>query len=287
MNRLSRPSGGLEGRSVIVTGGGTGIGSACAAALAVDGAAVTICGRTESKLVEAAERIRAQASNGGSVQHVVADVTVEAEVEALVARALEPTGRLDGVVANAGGGGGLGPLHLQDTAEFIRVLHLNVLGTFLCVKHTVAPMVAAGGGSFVGMSSIAGSVTHPYFGAYTVGKAGIEAMMRNAADEYGPVAVRFNAIRPGFISTEIMEGIPRDSAVYQSYIENTPLGDVGAPEEIGSLARFLIGPESRWITGQIINSDGGHALRRGPNFGPFIEPVLGADVMLARRAPGS
>jgi NAD(P)-dependent dehydrogenase (short-subunit alcohol dehydrogenase family) len=290
MNSAPRPAGGLEGRSVIVTGGGTGIGAACAAALAADGAAVTICGRTESKLVEAIKRIEADSANGGrggSVQHVVADVTVEADVVSLVTKALEPTGGLDGVVANAGGGGGLAPYHLQDTAEFLRVLHLNVLGTFLCVKHTVPHMVAAGGGSFVGMSSIAGSTTHLYFGAYTVGKAGIEAMMRNAADEYGPVGVRFNAIRPGFISTEIMEGVPRDSAVYQSYIDNTPMGDVGAPEEIGALARFLIGPESRWITGQIINCDGGHALRRGPNFGSFIEPVLGADVMLARRAPGS
>ena len=277
---------GVKGYGVLVTGGGTGIGHACAAALAADGAAVTICGRTESKLADSAERIGQEAANGGSVAYVVADVTDESSVAAAVAAAAEPTGTLNGVVANAGGGGGMGPYHLQDTDEFLRVLHLNVLGTMLTVKHSVPRMRAVGGGSFVGMSSIAGHVTHMYFGAYTPGKAGIEAIMRNAADEYGGANIRFNAIRPGFIATEIMEGIPRDGEVYDSYIENTPMADVGYPEDVGHLARFLIGPESRWITGQCINIDGGHSLRRGPYFGSFIEPALGRDVMLGDM-PGS
>lgn len=271
---------GVKGYGVLVTGGGTGIGHACAAALAADGAAVTICGRTESKLADSAERVEKAAANGGSVAYVVADVTDEASVAAAIAAAAEPTGTLNGVVANAGGGGGMGPYHMQDTDEFLRVLHLNVLGTMLTVKHSVPRMRAAGGGSFVGMSSIAGQITHPYFGAYTPGKAGIEAIMRNAADEYGAANIRFNGIRPGFIATEIMEGIPRDGDVYESYIVNTPMADVGLPEDVGHLARFLIGPESRWITGQCINVDGGHSLRRGPDFSPFIAPVLGPDVML-------
>lgn len=279
MAQTTKPSGGLEGMAVLVTGGGTGIGRACAAQLVADGAAVTICGRTASKLEAAAKHIAERAGQGGSVQTLVADVTVEDDVSAAVARAMEPTGRLDGCVANAGGGGAIHPYHLQDTQEFIRVLHLNALGTMLCVKHSVPHMVAAGGGSFVAMSSIAGHLTHPYFGAYCVAKAGIDQMMRNAADEFGPRRVRFNAIAPGFIATEIMSHIPRDSATYASYVENTPMGDVGQPEDVGHLARFLIGPESRWITGQIISVDGGHSLRRGPDFGPFIEPALGREVM--------
>jgi NAD(P)-dependent dehydrogenase (short-subunit alcohol dehydrogenase family) len=279
MTAPTRPSGGLEGLAVLVTGGGTGIGAACAARLAADGAAVTICGRREAQLEDAAKRIADRAGHGGSAQWIRCDVTDEEQVRATVARALEPTGRLDGVVANAGGGGGLGPYHVQDTQEFLRVLHLNVLGTMLCIKHSVPHLVAAGGGSFVGMSSIAGHVVHPYFGAYTAGKAGIEAMMRNAADEFGAQKVRFNAIRPGFISTEIMAGIPRDHATYRSYLENTPMNDVGEPEDVAELARFLIGPESRWITGTCIDVDGGHHLRRGPNFGHFIEPMLGSAVM--------
>jgi NAD(P)-dependent dehydrogenase (short-subunit alcohol dehydrogenase family) len=133
------------------------------------------------------------------------------------------------------------------------------------------------------MSSLAGHVTHLWFGAYTVSKAGIEAMMRNAADEYGPVNVRFNTIRPGFISTEIMAGIPRGGEVWDSYIEQTPLGDVGEPDDVANLARFLLSDESRWITGQEIAVDGGHCLRRGPDFTSFIEPAIGRDALLAKK----
>ena len=149
------PSGGLEGYSAIVTGGGTGIGAACAAP------------RRRRRGGHDLRAHRARARRGradrravvtAGVQHVVADVTDEDDV-AMTAAAVDLGGRLDGVVANAGGGR-LGPYHLQDTDEFIRVLHLNVLGTMLCVKHTVPHLVAAGGGSFVGMSSIAGHVTH-------------------------------------------------------------------------------------------------------------------------------
>ncbi|HIF97778.1 MAG TPA: SDR family oxidoreductase [Myxococcales bacterium] len=276
---MSRPAGGLEGRAVLVTGGGTGIGEGCAAALAADGAAVTICGRREDVLIAAAKRIEAGAGCGGSVQYTVADVTDEESVVAAVAQALEPTGKLDGCVANAGGGGGMGPYPVLETEEFLRVLHLNVLGTMLCVKHAGPRLVAAGGGSFVGMSSLAGHLPHPYFGAYCVSKAGIEEMMRNCANEFGARKVRFNAIRPGFIATEIMQGIPRDSPTYKSYLENTPMGGVGESADVGQLARFLMGEESRWITGTCINIDGGHHLRRGPDFGPFIEPAYGKDVM--------
>ena len=279
--------GALSGYAVLVTGGGTGIGRACAATLAADGAMVTICGRTEDRLIDAVERINVVAGHGGHAAHVVADVTDETDIGRAVAAALEPTGRLDGCVANAGGGGGMAPMHLQDLAQFTAVLHLNVLGTLLSIKHATPHLVASGRGAFVGMSSIAGHQTHPLFGAYTAGKAGIEALIRNAADEYGAAGVRFNAIRPGFIATEIMDGIPRDSPVYASYIDNTPMGDVGQPDDVGNLARFLIGPESRWITGQIINIDGGHSLRRGPDFSPFVEPVLGRDAMLARTTPGA
>lgn len=281
------PSGGLEGEAYLVTGGGTGIGRACAARLAADGAAVTICGRTEATLAAATAAIADGCGHGGSIRYAIGDVTSADDMGRIVEAALAPTGGLNGCIANAGGGGGMAPLHLQSVEEFTRVLHLNVLGTLLSIQHTLPHLVAAGGGSFVAMSSIAGHVTHPYFGAYPVGKAGIEALIRNAADEYGPTHVRFNAIRPGFISTEIMAAVPRDSDVYRSYLDNTPMSGVGEPEDIAGLARFLVGADARWITGQVINVDGGHSLRRGPDFSSFVLPVLGEDVALARRAPGA
>ena len=258
----------LSDHSVLVTGGGTGIGWACAARLAADGAHVTICGRTESKLKDAISRIGDE-----KVRYIVADITDEGSVEETVAFASQPTGGLSGCVANAGGGGGLAPTSKQDTAEFTRVLELNALGTFLCLKHTLPKLVESGHGSFVGMSSIAGKLVHPYFGGYGAGKAALEQLVRVAADEYGHLNVRVNAIRPGFIATEIMEGIDRDGPIYDSYVQNTPLPRLGEPEDVANLARFLIGPESTWITGQIIEVDGGHSLRRGPNFKPFAVPL--------------
>ena len=260
----------LASIGVLVTGGGTGIGKACATRLAADGAAVTISGRTEQSLNNAAQDIAKMVRSGGSVQVVVGDVTDETSVQSMIAKAAEPTGSLHGVVANAGGGGLPMAYADIDSNEFRRVLELNVMGTMLCMKHALPLMIASGGGSFVGMSSLAGHITHPFFHAYCAGKAGIEAMIRNAADEYGKNGVRFNAIRPGFIATEIMEDIPRNSDVYKSYVDNTPMNDVGQPEDIAELARFLIGAESRWITGQVINVDGGHSLRRGPDFSSFV-----------------
>ena len=259
----------LAGTGVLVTGGGTGIGKACARQLVEHGANVTIAGRTESSLQAAVLEIEA-AELPGSIQLITGDVTNEADVQAFVKKAAEPSGTLTGVIANAGGGGMPMAYGDVDTEEFMRVLNLNVLGTMLCMKHSIPLMQTSGGGSFVGMSSLAGHITHPYFHAYCAGKAGIEAMMRNAADEYGKDKIRFNAIRPGFIATEIMAGIPKDSDVYRSYIENTPMDGVGQPEDVADLARFLLGDESRWITGQCINVDGGHSLRRGPDFSSFV-----------------
>ncbi len=254
----------LSDHAVLVTGGGTGIGRACAARLAADGAHVTICGRTESKLQDATSRI-----GRDNVRYIVGDVVDEASVEQIVAFASEPTGGLSGCIANAGGGGGLAFTSKQDTNEFKRVLELNAMGTFLCLKHTLPKLVESGHGSFVGMSSIAGRLVHPYFGGYGAGKAALEQLCRVAADEYGHLNVRVNAIRPGFIATEIMEGIDRGGPIYDSYVQNTPMPRLGEPEDIAELARFLIGPESSWITGQVIEVDGGHSLRRGPDFGPF------------------
>ena len=213
--------GGLEGLAILVTGGGTGIGKACAARLAADGAAVTICGRTEASLQAAADEIAAGADHGGSIQLVCGDVTNEAEVQAIVEYASQVTGGLNGCIANAGGGGMPMPYAELDTDEFMRGAQISMCwAPCLCVKHSLPLMQAAGGGSFIGMSSLAGHVTHPYFHAYCVGKAGIEEMMRNAADEYGRErnSVQRYTSR-GFIATEIMEGIPRDSDVYHSYVE--------------------------------------------------------------------
>lgn len=274
----------LAGYSVLVTGGGTGIGKACAKRLAAAGAAVTVCGRREELLASVVADIEAAGVSYGA-RYFVADVTNERSVEQAVEFAAEATGGLDGCVANAGGDAEYtAPLHLQNVDIYRSVLDLNVVGTLLSIKHTLPLMVKSGRGSFVGMSSVAGQQVHPFFGAYTAGKAGVEALIRNAANEYGPTLTRFNAVRPGFIATEIMETVARGTPVHDSYLANTPMGDVGAPEDVAELVRFLIGPESRWITGQCINVDGGNNMRNGPDFSSWLESTLSAEQILARAA---
>src|SRR5581483_10882564 len=154
--------------------------------------------------------------------------------------------------------------------DFKATVDVNIVGTFLTIKHAAPHLVRNGGGSIVAVSSIAAAVSHPYLGAYAVGKAGIDMLVKIAADELGRSNVRVNAVRPGLVATE---------DVLDSYLTQTPLGRAGAPDEIAELIRFLAGPESAWITGQAIGIDGGHSLRRGPDYTPFAEPVYGAEAL--------
>ncbi len=262
----------LEGYATLVTGGGSGIGEACAAALAHDGATVTICGRTESRLEAAAERLRT-AVPGAGVHTVTADVTDEDHVRAAVARAAEHTGALDGVVASAGGSLHMGPLVLADVAAVRATLDLNIVGTFLTLKHAAPLLAESRRGSFVGVSSHAGRDTFRFLGAYGAGKAGLDMICRVAADELGPARVRVNSMQPGIIDNELMTAITAGGPVLDSYLENIPLHRVGTVDDVGALARFLIGPESAWITGQCISVDGGQSLRKGADYGAFAAPA--------------
>jgi NAD(P)-dependent dehydrogenase (short-subunit alcohol dehydrogenase family) len=271
--------GGLQGTAALVTGGGSGIGLGCARRLLVDGASVTICGRSEDRLIAAHDELTPLATTGATVQYAVADVTDEDAIAAAVAHACEPTGALHAVVACAGGSETLGPLTQMDTEAWRRTIDLNVTGTMLTIKHAARPMAAAGRGSIVGVSSIASSNTHPWFGAYGVGKAGIDHLCQLAADELGPSGVRVNSVRPGLVDTELVAFVTAGGPVLDDYLENMPLGRVGTVDDIAALVRFLVGPESTWITGQTIGIDGGHSLRRGPNYRPLLEGVYGADAL--------
>ena len=263
--------GALEGYGALVTGGGSGIGLAAARTLAADGATVTICGRSEARLRAAAD--------GTALRWSVCDVTDEEQVKTAVDAAAGVAGRLDVVVACAGGSEHLGPLVLADVDAFRRTVDLNVTGTFLTLKHAVPLMVRGGGGSFVGVSSIAATLTHRYLGAYCVGKAGIEMLVRVAADELGPSLVRVNCVRPGLIDTDMVAGITAGGPVLDDYLAQTPVSRVGTVDDIAAAVRYLAGPESAWVTGQVIGVDGGMTLRRGPDYTPFAEPVFGSDAL--------
>jgi NAD(P)-dependent dehydrogenase (short-subunit alcohol dehydrogenase family) len=263
----------LEGYGVLVTGGGSGIGEGCALALARDGAVVTLCGRTADKLDNAAARIR-DAVPGAGVHTIVADVTDEGQVEAAVDKATSEAGRLHGVVHSAGGSLHMGPLHLADTEAVRGTFELNMMGTFLTLKHA-APALAVTSGSYVGISSHVAAQTERFLGAYASSKAGLDQLLRTAADELGPARIRVNSIRPGIIDNELMAAITSGGPVLDSYLAEIPLSRVGTVDDVGQLARFLIGPESTWITGQCIAVDGGQMLRAGADYSPFAQPMYG------------
>ena len=267
----------LEGTGALVTGGGSGIGLAIATRLAVDGATVTICGRSAERL-DAAVAAADLADGPGSLHAVVADVTDEDAVVAAVRAAEDHAGGpLGAVVASAGGSTSIGPVTQLGVDEWAATTALNLTGTMLALKHGAASLVRGGGGSFVAISSTAGSLVHPWFGAYGPAKAGINQLCRQAADELGPSWVRVNAVCPGLIDTDLVEFITAGGPVLDSYRENTPIDRVGTPADIASLVRFLVGPEATWLTGQVITVDGGQSLRRGPSLAGAIEPLFGAD----------
>jgi NAD(P)-dependent dehydrogenase (short-subunit alcohol dehydrogenase family) len=266
----------LAGVGALVTGGGSGIGLAIASRLARDGAAVTICGRTRSRLDEAIESV-GEIAGPGSLHAVVADVTDEdAVIHAVDAAEVHAGGPLGAVVANAGGSSSIGPVTHLDLDAWEQTVALNLTGTLLALKHGAASLVRGGGGAFVAISSTAGTLTHPWFGAYGPAKAGIDQLCRQAADELGASNVRVNSVCPGLIRTELVSFITEGGEVLESYRENTPIERVGEPDDIAGVVRFLVGPEATWLTGQTITVDGGQSLRRGPSLASVLEPLFGA-----------
>jgi len=268
----------LADRTYLVTGGGSGIGKGVAAALMTAGARVMIVGRNPDRLAVAVSDIRGNAGeSGGAVRYEPTDITNEDETARAVDAATAWSGRLHGVVHCAGGSETIGPITQIDSDAWRRTVDLNVNGTMYVLKHSARELVRGGGGSFIAISSIAASNTHRWFGAYGPTKSAIDHLMKVAADELGASWVRVNGIRPGLIRTDLVEPIMQTPGVKDDYMINTPLPRVGEVSDVAMLALFLLSDAAAWITGQIINVDGGQSLRRGPDFTAMLEPVFGSD----------
>lgn len=277
---------GIAGWSALVTGGGSGIGLGAATRLVQDGAHVTICGRTEERLRTAVASLEAAAATGsagaprGRADFVVADVTVEDQIAEAIAAAAAERGRLDILFANAGGAAHMGPIAGADLDQVRATIDLNLIGTFLCIKHA-APLMAAGvgtgvdggeapGGSIIGMSSGAGHFPHRYLWAYGAAKAGIDMLCKYAAEELGRSGIRVNTVQPGIVDDELMAPITAGGPLLDDYLAEMPISRLGTVEDIAAAVRFLAGPESAWITGDSLAVDGGHHLRRGANYGLLL-----------------
>jgi NAD(P)-dependent dehydrogenase (short-subunit alcohol dehydrogenase family) len=249
--------------SALVTGGGSGIGLACARHLAEEGRAVTILGRSQERL----DAALAQLPPG--VRAVAADITDEDAMATAVATA-EEGGPLRVVVANAGGAYAVGPLALVPVEDLARELEVNVTGTFVTLKTAAPALARAGGGSVVAVSSVAGGLTHRLMAAYSTSKAALEMLVRNAADELGRFGIRVNAVRPGLVPTGASDPLATHDATREDYLAQMPLRRLGTTDDIAAAVAFLAGDAASWITGQVLGVDGGHTLRRGPDLHELV-----------------
>jgi NAD(P)-dependent dehydrogenase (short-subunit alcohol dehydrogenase family) len=250
----------LEGKVAIVAGAGWGgIGAAIAYRFAQEGARLVINNhRRIEKLEQTAEQIRAA---GGEVATVMGDVAETTTWEALVATARERFGRVDIVVHNAAHAVLKRPADLTE-AEWDRSLGVTLRGAWLGVRHCVPEMISTGGGAIVLISTVNATITNPLFGVYSVAKAGLNALTRSVALEYGRDGIRCNAIAPGQIVGERAAADTADESLEDQLSRDCyPLGRYGRPDEIASCALFLASDEASFVTGAILTADGGLTLQ--------------------------
>lgn len=269
----------MSGRSALVTGGAGGIGSACATTLARDGCAVTLMGRTEARLEAAAAKLKSAFQNA-NVRWIPGDALSAADVAAAVDFAVSAHGRLDICVATVGGGT-ISPLLAMTEEEFLWDLNRNIVSAFLAIKHCTPPMTEAGGGSIVCISSDVAKMSWPLMASYCAGKAGLDALVRVAADELGVLNIRVNAVRPGLTRTDSgnVSKIFLDPELVEEFVRQKPLSRTGRPEDIASGVRYLAGPEAGWVTGQSLAIEGGNELRRAPSLEKLARLRLGDEVV--------
>jgi NAD(P)-dependent dehydrogenase (short-subunit alcohol dehydrogenase family) len=259
-------AGALDGQRAIVVGGSSGIGFASARLLARDGATVTIAGRTEAKLKDAAAEL---ASEGGAVGYAVCDVMSSDDVRDAVATASDDAGRLD-IAVVVPGLGIIKPVLLFDSDEFSANVDGNVKPVFNLLKWAGEAMVRNGSGSFVAISSTAAVFSARYLAGYCAGKAAVDQLVRVAADELGELGIRVNAVQPGMTRTATTERSFGNPAMMAAFLAQQPLQRHGAADDIAQAVRYFAGPESSWTTGQLLTVDGGNTLRAFIDYGPLL-----------------
>lgn len=249
-------SGCLEGKRIVITGGASGIGRSAALACSREGATVVVADIDRPGGEAVAGQIRGM---GGAALAVACDVTRDEEVEALFGRATEVLGGVDGAFLNAGIEGRVAPLVDYDGEVFRRVLEVNVVGVWNCLRVVLPGMTRRGGGSIVCTSSIAGLVGAGAFAAYVASKHAVLGLMKTAAIEAASSGIRVNAICPGVIETPMLGRLAdaREGLV-EALLEKKPMGRLGTADEVAEAAVWLLSDRASFVTGHALVVDGGY-----------------------------
>ncbi|MEP6872761.1 MAG: glucose 1-dehydrogenase [Burkholderiales bacterium] len=262
MTNTSRPA-----RVAIVTGAADGIGWATAQQFATQVDHVALLDLREGAVCERATEL------GSAHVGIGCDVCVAESVAAAVRVVLERFGRVDVLVNNAGIGDQAGATIDQTVEAFDRVLGVHLRGTFLMSREVAPGMLAQGGGAIVNIASIAAAAGVPMRNAYGAAKAGIAAMTRSMACEWASRGLRVNAVAPGYVRTALVDELARKGALNTKAIdERTPMGRMGRPDEIAKVIAFLASDDASYITGTVLNVDGGWLAFGGTI--PAVPPVV-------------
>lgn len=260
MAKESPLAGRLEGEIALVTGGSRGIGKAIAEGFAREGAQVIIVSRKAEGIEAAAAEINGKVP--GSTTPRVCHVGHVEEIEGLFGWARQALGVVDVLVNNAGTNPYFGPMLGATHRAFDKTFDVNVRGPFEASRQFATGLLEAEkGGSIVNIASIMGQSASPLQGIYGMTKAALISMTMTMAAEWGAAGIRVNAIAPGLIETRLSEAVVSNPAFFSTFEARTPLARAGQPPELVGAALFLASDESSYVTGHILNVDGGYSTR--------------------------
>ena len=244
----------------IITGSSRGIGRSAAELLAGRGHRVVISSRNQDSCEEVAESIR---QAGGEATAISCHVGHDEQLAALIDKTVETYGGIDHLVLNAASNPVYGPSDNVDRKAFDVIMHNNVYAS-LRLSHLARPHLAKGeSGAIVLVSSIAGQLGNRVIGAYGMSKAAENQLIRNLSLEFGSDGIRVNGVAPGLIRTDFSKALLADERAVKHFEQTTPLGRIGEPEDIARIIAFLVGPDSAWLSGQVITADGGITVTGG------------------------
>jgi NAD(P)-dependent dehydrogenase (short-subunit alcohol dehydrogenase family) len=245
----------FSGQVALVTGAAAGMGLATAEAFAEAGAAVVLADFKEEAVKAAAQKLVAARHKAIAVQ---CDVSDDAQVEAMVERAVAEFGRIDAAFNNAGVMAHIAPTADSAREDWDRVIGINLRGVWSCMKYELRQMERQRSGAIVNNASVGALTGNPGIGSYIASKHGVVGLTRTAALEYIKYGIRVNAINPGLIDTQVARDVVSgDEKAYAEIAKNVPIGRAGTPDEIASTVLFLCSPAASYVVGHALTVDGG------------------------------